>query len=404
MRLNVQTNGADGCTDPAFRTGRVVAVTRHAVVVADTANPAGGFTDAEYREIGESFDRLVYPLGVESFGDPSDIDRNERAVIFFTSAVNDLTRAGTGFYVAGFVYDRDLFPRDGTGACAGSNVAEMFYMMVPDPARQAAEPAFGRDRVRGGTLGVMAHELQHLINASRRLHVTRAPTWEALWLNEGLSHVAEELLFFRASGLSPRTNEDGRRLAAPEARRAFADFQFSNVERYARFLRSPHTSSPTAEDVLSTRGAAWNFLRYAADRHGGSQQGLWHRLANSRTSGFASLDAALGTDALPWMQDWALSVYLDDAGLQEPARFRQPSWDFRVLSPRLGEWFATASLARFPLRTLAVSDGGLELELLPASAAYVRFGVEPRRSAAVRVTSGGLPGPQKLRLSVVRTR
>jgi hypothetical protein len=68
-------------------------------VVADTLNPAGGFTSEEYRDFGTRFDQLVYPLAVQTFGEPSDLDGNQRVIIFFTRAVNDLTRPGDGFYV-----------------------------------------------------------------------------------------------------------------------------------------------------------------------------------------------------------------------------------------------------------------------------------------------------------------
>lgn len=404
MRLNVQIGSSDGCADPVYRTGRVVAVTERAVVIADSANPAGGFTDDEYLAFGTAFDQLVYPLGVESFGAPSDIDKNGRALIFFTSAVNNLTTAGSGYYVGGFVYDRDLFPREGSGGCAGSNAAEMFYLMVPDRSRQVLEPAFEKERVRSGTLGVVAHEFQHLINASRRLYVNRAPVWEVTWLNEGLSHIAEELLFHRVSGLAPRMNEDGTRLTSESARRALIDYQLSNIERYVQFLRSPHTASATGADVLATRGAIWNFLRFAADRYGGSQHTLWNRLVNSRTSGFANLNEALGADALPWMNDWILSVYLDDAGLQTSKRFDQPSWNFRALLPRLGGLARDSNLGRFPLRTLGFQDHRLTLDLPGGSAGYVHFGVAERQQAAIRITSGGLPGPAKLKVTVIRTR
>ena len=44
------------------RTGRVVAITDKAIVLADTGNPAGGFTRADYRRFASRFDQLVYPL------------------------------------------------------------------------------------------------------------------------------------------------------------------------------------------------------------------------------------------------------------------------------------------------------------------------------------------------------
>src|SRR5690606_7400053 len=159
----VETFSTDGCTQPDYRTGRVVAVTERAVVVADTANPAGGFSEEEYRDFGLAFDGLVYPLAVETFGEPSDLDGNGRAIIFFTRAVNELTSPGSGSYIGGFFYDRDLFPRTGAGACAGSNAAEMFYMMVPDPVRGTTENSFTKESVQRHTVAVIAHEFQHLI-------------------------------------------------------------------------------------------------------------------------------------------------------------------------------------------------------------------------------------------------
>ncbi len=405
LRLNVETLSSDGCSRPDYRTGRVIAVTRRAIVVADTANPRGGFTDAEYRAFGTAFDELVYPLHVEHFGEPSDLDSNERAVIFFTAAVNDLTTPGSGSYIGGFFYDRDLFPRSGSGACVGSNASEMFYMMVPDPSRERDEPAFSRASVKGHTVAVIGHEFQHLINASRRLHVHRAPVWEETWLNEGLSHIAEELLFYRTSGLTPGGNEDGSRLTSVASRQALAEYQMQNLERYIRFLRSPQTSSAIWGEDLATRGAIWAFLRYAADRRGGDERELWHRLVNSTGSGIENLRGALRADAVAWIHDWTRAVYLDDSGLPTPAVHRQASWNFRRLLPALHDLTGRAPLGTFPLRTLEFgSDPLLGLALPGGSAAFIRVGVATERQAAVRITSGGLPAPQKLRLTVIRTR
>ncbi|HEX5727080.1 MAG TPA: Ig-like domain-containing protein, partial [Longimicrobiaceae bacterium] len=135
VRLNVQTNS--NCDNADVRTGRVVAVSQRAVIVADSANPAGGLTPAEYGSIAASFDTLVYPVDVENFGEPEDVDDNGRVLIFYTRAVNELTPPGSGSFIAGYFFSRDLFPkrdRDNLQACEGSNYAEMFYMLVPDPA------------------------------------------------------------------------------------------------------------------------------------------------------------------------------------------------------------------------------------------------------------------------------
>src|SRR4029077_4931315 len=102
------------------RAGRVVAITNSAIVVADTGNPTGGYTDAEYLTIGMQFD-TVFVMDTTAFGSPTDIDSNGKIIMFFTRAVNDLTPTGSQSVVGGFFYGRDLFPKQdspqlGTGS------------------------------------------------------------------------------------------------------------------------------------------------------------------------------------------------------------------------------------------------------------------------------------------------
>ncbi len=137
--LTLNANVGDACDSLDLRTARVVAVTDKAIVVADTSNPAGGFTNDEYRSLGVTFDTLMEPTDQAAFGAPSDIDGNGRVIMFFTKAVNALSFQSSGGVVLGLFFSRDLFPKTGAGSCKGSNVAEMFY-----PARSR----YGR---RGGT-------------------------------------------------------------------------------------------------------------------------------------------------------------------------------------------------------------------------------------------------------------
>src|SRR5678815_5511223 len=83
----------------------------------------------------------------------------------------------------------------------------MYYALVPDPNGLFSDSRSKAD-VLDFTNSTLAHEYQHLINAGRRLYVTIAPTFEDTWLNEGLSHIAEELLYFKATKLAPRQNLD----------------------------------------------------------------------------------------------------------------------------------------------------------------------------------------------------
>jgi hypothetical protein len=163
--VSYNVNALENCLHPDFRTGRVAAVTSRAIVVADTANPAGGFTDEQYRSIGVTFDTLVDPVDVAAFGEPGDIDGNGRSILFFTRAINALTPRGSSSLILGLFYGRDLTPK--SAACPGSNAAEMFYLLVPDPDGTVSD-ARTASTVVTYTNGTVAHEYQHLINASRR--------------------------------------------------------------------------------------------------------------------------------------------------------------------------------------------------------------------------------------------
>jgi hypothetical protein len=214
--VSLNANSASACSSPVIKTGRVAAVSNKAIVVADTTNPASGYTDADYASIAQTFDNLVDPTDTKAFGNPTDIDGNGHVVLFFTRAVNELTSRNSTSFVAGFFFARDLFPSTATAdfqACAASNGGEMFYLMVPDPTGVVNGNRFAKDATTRVVIATLGHEYQHLINASRRMYVNTAATdFEATWLDEGLAHVAEELLFFAETGLKPRANIDASTL------------------------------------------------------------------------------------------------------------------------------------------------------------------------------------------------
>ncbi|HEX2207814.1 MAG TPA: Ig-like domain-containing protein [Longimicrobium sp.] len=402
--VQVNTSTEESCESPHMRTGRVVAVGSRSVVLADIANPAGGLTDAEYASFAAGFDTLVHPAVTGAFGASGDVDDNGRVVIFYTRAVNELTQPGSGSYVGGYFHPRDLFPtrdRDGLSACAASNYAEMFYMLVPDPGGAVNGNVFSRDLVLQTSLGTIAHEFQHLINASRRLYEIGTTNWnEETWLNEAMSHVAEEVMFYRASGLSARQN-----LAAPQiqgntrALNAFRSYMDQNIRRFEKYLEDPEGQSPydasnaDAND-LATRGAGWAFLRYAVDRKGGSESELLRALVDGSVTGFANLQRALGSDPRPWVRDWTVSNFTDDVVPGVDARFTQPSWNFR-------SFYST-----FPLRTRRMAGPGtVETFIKSGSGAFVRFGVLPATVASITGrSSGAQPLPSSVYLTIVRTR
>jgi hypothetical protein len=401
--FNVNSDSA--CEDPDFRTGRVVAITDKAIVVADTANPRGQgtFTDQAYADFGTAFDEIVWPSNTQNFGMPHDVDGNGRVILFFTRAVNELTPRGQSWYVGGFFHSRDLFPKRETRdfrGCEASNEAEILYMLVPDPQGLVnGNPRTIANELRG-TVPVLAHELQHLINASRRLFVVKAggTGWqEDTWLNEGLSHIAEELLGYWTSPLAPRQNIDADRLSSslPE-REAFLRFQHPNANRYAAYLEDPEAHTLIGPDSLATRGATWSFLRYAADRKGGDESAVWRNLVTTSSSGLTNLQSVLGVEPIDWIHDWVVSIAADDNAGGLATQFRQASWNFRSIYPWVRDSAGRPLYGRYPLRAHPLTNNAQQqIGISGASAAFLTFGVLPGSVAELRMggdASGCTPG------------
>jgi hypothetical protein len=418
VRVNV--NARSDCRNPAYHGAKVVAVGSKSIILADTLNPTGGFSEADYARFAARFDTLVYPLDTDAFGTPTDIDQNGRIAILFTRAVNELTPAGASYYVGGFFYSRDLMPAsstaDPTFACAGSNEGEMFYMLAPDPSGEVNGNKRRTGFVDTITTATIAHEFQHLINASRRLYVNTAArdVDEAVWLNEGLSHVAEELLYFRESGRQPRANLGGDEVYT-NSRATYPIFKADGIGNFSRlisYLESPGDNSPVAEDdELATRGATWSFLRFAVDQLYPADGTVWARFDNSTTSGLGTLTAALGPVDLPAMfRNWAVANYVDDWGIAgiDPS-YAHRSWNARsIYGTVFGSYNSSGTVFTplgYPLAVTPLIEGVPEsITVRGASATYYRFGVGSGRQALLTVATGNAVPDPALQLIVVRTK
>ena len=396
-RLNVSTSV---CAPSELRGARVVAIGAQSIVMSDTLNPAGGFTTADFQRFAARFDTLVYPIDVTNFGAPADIDQNKKVVLFFTTAVNALTPPKSPSYVAGFFFDRDLFPLTSSTefqGCAGSNYSEMFYLLAPDPTGSINGNPRPTSFVDTATTSVLAHEFQHLINASRRLYITQGvEEFEVTWLNEGLSHIAEELLFYHESQLTPRQNIDSIKIRSTNAiRLAFNSDMGSNTSRYRSFLVAPSENSPFRDDdSLETRGATWNLLRYLADRKAGVDAATWQALVNTTKVGVPNLSAVFGSDLASKVRDWNVSHYTDDVTSGLATEHLQPSWDWHSIFKAL----AGAGKA-YPLDVKTLSAGAASGTLIGGSAAYYRFSIPANTTATLTLTA---PGPIDARVVRIR--
>lgn len=412
ITLNAQ--GQSACEQIINVRARIAAISNNAIIAADSLNPAGGFTDAEYQSFATTFDTLINPLDVGAFGQPTDIDKNGKILILFTKEVNKLTPRGSSGFIGGFFFERDLFPLQddqttGLPGCAGSNVGEMFYVLVPDSAGTFADKRTKAD-VLDNTPSTLAHEYQHLINAGRRMYVNNANDFESVWLNEGLSHVAEELLYYHVSGFTPRSNIAFSNITGNSKQvAAFNSYAGDNFGRYEIFLSKPAKTAVYGDnDSLETRGATWSLLRYLADHRAVAGDGdTWQQLVNTTLAGQANLKHVFGADLATMIQNWATSVFTDDITGNTNTVFLMPSYNMRDLFFN----FCTDNrspctrLQKYPLSVVPLSDASpASLSVVAGGEAYLRFTVPSGSQASIDWANGGLPVSPLVRFTVVRTR
>lgn len=399
--VTVNVNGNEACTDPIYHKARVAAITTRAIILDDVNNPKPGFTDVDFQRFATRFDTLVYPLDVTTFGAPTDIDNNGRVAIIFTLEVNRITPPNASFYIGGFTFSRDLFPLVATpraAACPTSNEGEYFYLLTPDPLGTVNGNRRSALFVDSIATAVIAHEFEHLINVSRRLYVNQANVFEARWLDEGLAHVAEELLFYREAGLGPRANLGIDDITASQRRRTAYNLDMNgNAGRYRSFLLQPMKNSPYASnDSLATRGAAWDLLRYLVDRTSATDADLVFRLANSPDSGVTNMRTVFGPELAAYVRDWSVSHAVDDLAGVQP-EFLQKSWNWHSIYSVMNGTYP------LPAQTMAGATT-YSGTLVPGGSAYYKLGVPANGSATI--TLGGQSGSasSNLQLVIVRTK
>ena len=202
-----------------------------------------------------------------------------------------------------------------------------------------------------------------------------------------MAHIAEELLFLRVAGLTPRGNLDSIAVRSSERiRLSFNENMGSNASRYRKFLEATTENSAfNDDDSLETRGAAWSLLRYLADRKAGggtSDVATWQALVNTAKTGVPNLSTVFGTDLPARVRDWNVSHYMDDQVTALPAEFSQASWNWHSLYKALSK-----SGPAYPLPVKTFSAGAASGTVLGGSAAYYRFSVPPNTTATVTLST-----------------
>ena len=404
--FKLNANGNDACTNRQDHTARIAAVSNAAIIAVDSLAPAGGFTDAEYASFAATFDTLIFPLDTAAYGAPADLDNNGRVLIFFTQAVNQLTPPGSGGYIGGFFFARDLFP-DSTQnslleACPASNQGEMFYVPVVDATSRYNGFFSQKDSLRIEIIGTLAHEFQHLINASRRLYVTQTPNWdEDVWLNEGMSHIAEEILYFHEAGFAPKQNLSLAAVTATDSIRALINhYQVQNLARLEEYLKAPGLNSPYAEnDSLPTRGSTYQLLRYSMDESAQPNSVYLHALINTQNTGIVNYNTVFaGTfpNIFTAVQQQVLANFFGGAGIAVDPKYAFPSWNYRdVIGNGLNN-----KVNPLAMQSLA---GSATFSLTGGGVGYGRFSVASGGTGSIVISAAGGVVPANVVKLLIRT-
>lgn len=435
VRSAIVPGGGVQCTANTPIKSTVRTVGEHFIIVEDD-RLAGRFTEEDYADLDRELDEFIAPVSHEYFGEPEDLDGNQRVIAFFTGEVNRLSEPESGSVVIGFHWIGNLFEREN---CPASNEAEIVWLIGPDPDAEFGIE-IGADFVKRVARSLVAHEYQHLLNASQRLGGQRGQnTWgnADLWVNEGLSHVAEEVTGFYRQGLRVRGNYGYTELIAGDPDLvAFRDFFEGNLENARQYPSAPTEFNPLALNNntldFATRGWGYVFVRWFGDRYGPAGPGgivagsgeaaLYRELAVGGPGylfgyeNFLRAAEVVGGETTAWgdvLAEYFAASAADDAheALPDGAQFSTWNW------PRLWEELRTAGVRGLtggdPLRRRIIQMGaGVsstdEFDLGSSTARYYHLraaGGHPSMIVETTIASGGnVPNSAEARIIVVRTR
>lgn len=250
----------------------------------DTRNESA-LNDDDLNELLSPFDELIDEER-NLFGDESDVNGDDHFIILLTQGVNELG-AIQGGIISGFFFGADLYSADSYPV---SNEMEIVYSMVPDPTGSFGATVSKEFALLNILPSVFPHELQHMINYNQHVFVNGGAS-EKSFLNEGLSHLAEDIY----SMVDGTMNQTG----------------IENPARSSLYLDSTSSVCFTCGSNISQRGGAYLFIRYLYEQ---AQKGNFSAVS----TGGEWVDRLLGTNLTG--VDNLVSASLDSL---DPSRFKE---------------------------------------------------------------------------------
>lgn len=379
----------------------------------DVDNPDDGFTSNDYQEMSDQFDDPVHGTLTDYFGEPTDIDSNDRVAVVVTKELNEFGG------VLGFVFGGDLFPRESESgtSCSSSEEGELTYTLAPDP-----DGTFGDtvsvESMRRTYPGLVAHEVTHVIQFGRRFECA-ACDFPVVWITEGQATLAEELAGHAVSGRTTGQNY-GFEVAFDPDDSDDSDWYrdiFVDLAVYYGF-RNQNEREDDAPHRCSWQMANWDgpclggrgvygvpatLFRWINDHLGpgypGGEQALQRDITGNDDLGFANLEEVTGESMKSLLADWGPMLWTDDRVSGVPDRLTLPSWDMVDVFSNL------VTTARLTPAVHDFSGFSESVGVNAGSAAYFVVGGSDRPPVTLRArTTGGSELPSYMQMWVVRTR
>ena len=372
-------------------------VTSHLALYVDDQAPAGGLSQIDLDSLGAEFESRLYAIDTTWFGRESDVDQNGVVMVLMTPVVNRMVDSATcvqSGYVAGFFFGLDLDPTAKFNP--QSNQGEIFYSLVADSAGRLS-CAHSVASVKTNVPVTFIHEFQHMISYNQHV-LLRHGGPEVLWLNEGLSHFAEEL---------------GGRSFLPGDSATFFVFTRGDLYNGFQYLNAP-ALHPLVDTKgiggLAQRGGYWLFVRYLADQFG---SGITRALEGTVLTGAANVAAQTGAPFDSTVTRWGLALWVSGlpvSGFTPPPELTYRSWNFHSAYPALAVSYPALFPRPFPLVPIADAGGLVNVtDQLNAGSGYYLRALEPPGGSAFTLLLAA-PGDVNLapslaaRLSVIRIR
>jgi len=234
-----------GVTSNQTVTATLVATNSRAIAYLDNALPSSekNISTANIETMLNAFSNDTFNTITNTYGTPSDVDSDGKVIFLFTHLV-DQVGGVAGFYSSGSLFATD---RGGDG-----NIADMMFI---SPTRELASYT-----------SLLAHEFQHLISFNQHVLIQNGDA-EETWLNEGLSHVAEDLVNGHIDG--------------------------GNTDLVSDFMNAPEQYALTGDASLNSgiRGAAYLFVRGLMESFGSDVPG---RLVKTNKVNIANVEDISG--------------------------------------------------------------------------------------------------------------